>query len=257
MSAILTLLFHHVRKSFQTIFLGFVLPIILLMILMAIMGSLEHFNSIVSFVIPALSMSVAPILGIVSLASSYADLKNSIVIKRIGATPLKDWQFISCIIIFYSFLILIGIFWVLSFGFTFYHKHVNFEFINWGYVILASLLIAIMSSFFGLMIGIIASDSPTANALGFITYIPTAFLSGQYIPYFVFARQQSLSIIAKIIPFSYPVSIMNCAWNHFNPSTVIKDVSMLDSYWLAIVISIGWILILASIVRILYKFRHK
>lgn len=259
MSAILVLLFHHVRKSFQTIFLGFILPIILLMILMAIMGTLDdRVHKLIGFVVPALCMSVAPILGIVSLASSYADLKNSIVIKRIGATPLKNWQFITCVILFYTFLILIGIFWVLSFGSAVYHQDIHFEFVNWGYLILAALLIAIMSSIFGLMIGIVANDSPTANALGFVTYIPTAFLSGQYIPYFIFSEKSSLAIIAKIIPFSYPVSIMNRAWNHFNSTDWIAErVSMIDNYWIPIVVSFAWIIGLVGVVSLLYRFRRK
>ena len=106
MFSIFILLFHYVRKSFQSIFLGFFLPLILLVILVPIIKS---FNADAErVVLPGLIMSVGPILGIVSLAMTYADFRHSIIIKRIGATPLKPYTFIGSLFIFYVFLIIVG-----------------------------------------------------------------------------------------------------------------------------------------------------
>lgn len=255
MLAMFQLLFGYFKKSFHSIFFGFVFPIIMLTILVAVLTPSNP--SAAQTVLPGLVMSASPVLGIVTLSMTYSDFKQSIIIKRIGATPLKPWQFISSILIFHVILIFIASFWTLAIGAAFYHSQIDWATINWGYVILAILLSAVMCSAVGIMVGILAPDFKVANAFALLLYLPTSFLSGQYIPYVAIKGQAVLVIIAKIIPFSYPVSIMNRGWNHYAQGNNLADAALFNNYWLPLLVSLVWIsgLIFAAIMA--YKYRRK
>jgi len=255
MIAMFQLLFGYFKKSFHSIFFGFIFPIIMLTILVAVLTPSNP--NAAQTVLPGLVMSASPVLGIVTLSMTYSDFKQSIIIKRIGATPLKPWQFISSILIFHVILIFIGSFWTLGIGATLYHNQINWELINWGYILLAILLSSIMCSALGIMVGILASDFKIANAFALLLYLPTSFLSGQYIPYVAIKGQSVLVIIAKIIPFSYPVSIMNRGWNNYGTPNDLINAALFDNYWIPILVSLLWIgaLIFGAIMA--YKYRRK
>lgn len=256
MLAMQKLLFSYFKKSFHSIFFGFVFPIIMLAILVAVLTTPDNHNP-AQKILPGLIMSASPVLGIVTLSMTYSDFKQSIIIKRIGATPLKPWQFISSILVFHVILIFIGSFWILTIGAALYHQQINWGIINWGYMLLAILLSSIMCSSVGIMVGILAPDFKVANAFALLLYLPTSFLSGQYIPYAAIKGQPVLVIIAKIIPFSYPVSIMNRGWNHYAATSDLANVALFANYWLPVLISLIWIgsLIFGAIMA--YKYRRK
>lgn len=247
------LLFNYWKKSFHSIFFGFVFPIIMLTILVAVLNQKNAANQI----LPGLVMSASPVLGIVTLAMTYCDFKQSIIIKRIGATPLKSWIFIVSILLFHVILIFVGSFWILGIGAAFYHSQINFGTINWGYVILSILLSSIMCSAIGIMVGIMAPDFKIANAISLLLYLPTSFLSGQYIPTVAIKNQSVLVIIAKILPFSYPVSIMNRGWNQYGPADTLAQASLFNNYWIPVVVSLAWIVVLVSGAIVVYKYRRK
>lgn len=255
MLAMFQLLFGYFKKSFHSIFFGFIFPIIMLTILVAVLAPSNP--NAAQTVLPGLVMSTSPVLGIVTLAMTYSDFKQSIIIKRIGATPLRPWQFISSILIFHVILIFIGSFWTLAIGAALYHSQINWAIINWGFVILAILLLSIMCSAIGIIIGILASDFKVANAFSLLLYLPTSFLSGQYIPYIAIKGQPVLVIIAKIIPFSYPVSIMNRGWNNYAETSDLINAALFNNYWLPILVSLIWIITLITVAIVAYKYRRK
>ncbi len=255
MLAMFQLLVGYFKKSFHSIFFGFIFPIIMLTILVAVLAPSNP--NAAQTVLPGLVMSASPVLGIVTLSMTYSDFKQSIIIKRIGATPLRPWQFISSILIFHVILIFIGSFWTLGIGGALYHSQINWATINWGFVILAILLLSIMCSAIGIIVGILASDFKVANAFALLLYLPTSFLSGQYIPYMAIKGQPVLVIIAKIIPFSYPVSIMNRGWNNYAALNDLINAALFNNYWLPILVSLIWIVALISVAIVAYKYRRK
>lgn len=254
-TAMFRLLFNYWKKSFHSIFFGFVFPIIMLTILIAVL-SISDKNA-ANNVLPGLVMSASPVVGIVTLAMTYCDFKQSIIIKRIGSTPLKSWIFILSILLFHVILIFVGSFWILGIGAALYHSQINFTAINWGYVILAILLSATICSAIGTMVGIMASDFKIANAISLLLYLPTSFLSGQYIPISLIKHQSVLIVIAKIIPFSYPISIINRGWNQYGITENLANTALFDNYWIPLVVSFVWAILLVSATVIIYKKRRK
>jgi len=255
MLAMFNLLFGYWKKSFHSIFFGFVFPIILLAILVAVMG--VNTNNPAQVLLPGIIMSSSPVLGIVTLAMTYSDFKQSIIIKRIGATPLRSWEFIVSILIFHVILIFVGSFWILGIGTALYHSQIVFSYINWGYYLLAILLSAVMCSAIGIMIGMLAPDFKVANAFALLLYLPSSFLSGQYMPYSAIKNQTTLVIIAKILPFSYPVSIMNRGWNNYAPTSILTEAALFNNYWVPVLVSLIWIFALVTGTILIYKYRRK
>lgn len=259
MLAMFQLLLGYLKKSFHSIFFGFVFPIIMLTILVAVLGGTKNPNSVnpANTVLPGLFMSASPVLGIVTLAMTYSDFKQSIIIKRIGATPLRPWEFITSILLFHVILIFIGSFWTLGIGAALYHSQIAWGNINWGYVLLSILLSSVMCSAVGIMVGILAPDFKVANAFSLLLYLPTSFLSGQYIPYQGISSQPILVVIAKIIPFSYPVSIMNRGWNNYGSGADLEQAALFNNYWVPILVSLVWIGALVFGAIMAYKYRRK
>lgn len=247
------LLFNYWKKSFHSIFFGFVFPLVMLVIIMAVNTGPGAANQ----VLPGLVMSASPVLGIVTLAMTYCDFKQSIIIKRIGAAPLKPSVFILSVLLFHVVLIFVGSFWILGIGTAIYHSQINLSTVNWGYVILSILFASIISSAIGLIIGVLAPDYKIANAFSLLLYLPTSFLSGQYLPISMLKNQNALIIIAKILPFSYPVNIMNRGWNAYGSSSVLNSVSLYNNYWISIVASLGWIVLFVGLAIFIYKNKKK
>lgn len=249
MLAMYSLLFNYFRKSFHTIFFGFVFPIIMLTLLVAVQGGNNASNTL-----PGLAMSSSSVIGIVTLSMTYCDFKQSIIIKRIGSTPLRSWEFIISILTFHVLLIFISCFWIMGIGVAIYHSQLDLKMVNWGYVILAILFASTICSAIGIIVGILATDFKMANAISLLLYLPTAFLSGQYIPYDAIKSQTALVVIAKILAFSYPVAIMNLGWNGF-PNH--QASALFNNYWLPSVVSLAWIVVLVSGAIFAYKYRRK
>ncbi|WP_342276639.1 ABC transporter permease [Spiroplasma endosymbiont of Nebria brevicollis] len=107
------------------------------------------------------------------------------------------------------------------------------------------------------MVGILAPDFKVANAFSLLLYLPTSFLSGQYIPYQGISNQPALVVIAKIIPFSYPVSIMNRGWNNYSSSSDLANSALFNNYWVPILVSFVWIGALVFGAIMAYKYRCK
>lgn len=69
-----------------------------------------------------------------------------------------------------------------------------------------------MASIIGFIIGSLAANAITAgNSAFLIMNLPVTFFSGQYIPISSIKKSDNLTLIAKLIPFSYPFDIIRRA----------------------------------------------
>jgi len=75
-----------------------------------------------------------------------------------------------------------------------------------------------LGSLIGFFLGSIAPDLRTASSLAFFINTSSNFLAGVYVPMKIMLEKDSLSLIAKFFPYSYPVYIANQAFSHYKPS---------------------------------------
>ena len=75
----------------------------------------------------------------------------------------------------------------------------------------------LLGSLIGFLLGSISPDLRTAGNLAFFINMPSTFLAGIYVPIRMIKEKETLSLIAKFFPYSYPVCIANHAFSHPNP----------------------------------------
>ncbi|PZV99951.1 ABC transporter permease [Metamycoplasma auris] len=242
--AMYTLLFNYWRKSFHNVFFAFVFPIMSLLILSAIPKFL------IKDLVPGMIASAAPVVGIVSLAMSFSDLKETIIYKRISLLPLKTWIFVASIISFYTILIWISALWIFIFSLIWY-KQLPLASINFGYLILGMIFLSIICSSIGVIVATIAKDYKTANAISMLFYLPPAWISGMYLPINIILQSKVLKTISMTMPFSYPVTLINYGWD--------KNALLLfnEPIWVFVLISLGISILFISLAIISFKFRKK
>ncbi|WP_338971441.1 ABC transporter ATP-binding protein/permease [Spiroplasma endosymbiont of Panorpa germanica] len=158
------------------------------------------------------------IVGISVLPQTLIEFRNSGLMKRIGSTNTRAINFIiSTIGICVIFMILTFLWTLLWSGIMF-----GWEF-GWKEIIAPKqigesigylALIILTSTTFGLMIAsLFKSSSPTAYiTISNIIFIPTAFLSGSFIPIDLIEKSTILNGFSYLNVFKYTITPLNSSW---------------------------------------------
>lgn len=245
MLAILKLLFNYWKRSFAWVF-SFIFPLLTLLIF-------KNFTSVDSL-LPNFLVSTALSNAVFGLAITYTDLKNSVIMKKIRATPLPQWKVVGGIITFNTLISLLGGIWVFLMGSLFYHSQITFNHVNWFYLLVALFLATLTGSLIGFLLGSISPNLRIASNLAFFINTPSNFLAGIFVPMNILLENNTLSRIAKFFPYSYPVSIANHAFSHSNLSAIQNKLLFSTYYW-PITFSLVWISVLFSLNLLVYHFQ--
>ena len=227
-------------KNFQGPFYGFVLPPFLAIILLfAGLGgsSIQGKQSIVTTLIllPAITN------GFVTLSVAIAEWKESILLKRIEATPITKKDFTISLLIFYSFISMLGSIWMLLITIILCASkaqglNINtlFNHFNIGWFILAIITTSFISISSGVLIGGLVGSNSMAQAISLSIYFPIVFLGGINVPLFVIYKSDALKYINYILPVSYGSYLNVLAWggNHLPPSISKSFNNLYPGNWL-------------------------
>lgn len=176
----INLIFHYWRRSFLQIFLVFILPLIIFLIVANFFDSRTFF--------PANLASVSLINGLVSMSLIYSDFKRTII-KKLQTTPLPFEKFILSLIVFniiVSFFANI-IFFIIGYIYTKYTifkrpSSIQLEIKIW-WLFLTIFLSSISSSLAGFMIGILSKSTIQAFNISLTAYLTIVFLAKMYLPH--------------------------------------------------------------------------
>ncbi|WP_033159851.1 ABC transporter permease [Mycoplasmoides alvi] len=178
--------------------------------------------------------------GLNSIPISIMEIKESVLMKRIGSTPIKPWMFIATVTFFY-FLIMIGqilltLFTIfLFFGFQnfilsgtaenpvlvtgnqlfFSGFNIDNGFVqtNWGGYIFGMTYTMLLSVFLAILIVSITKKSASASMIGSMVYFLSMFLSGMLFPLTVISNNNLLYDLSFISPFRYVNVLITIAWS--------------------------------------------
>ncbi|WP_161565699.1 ABC transporter permease [Mycoplasma sp. ATU-Cv-508] len=169
--AIFRLLFKYYYKSFYGPFLNFIFPILLYTILSSFMEP--------RLVLPGMISMTTMSMGITGLPHSILELKTSVILKRIGAAPVKKGDFTSATILFFLCQLVISMFVLMAFA---YLRHLDWDLFNGltdPYSALGFIYGNLLNIFLSIVLGfLIASFSRTtnqANAIGMLIYFSGCF----------------------------------------------------------------------------------
>ncbi|WP_027123838.1 ABC transporter permease [Mycoplasmoides pirum] len=180
--------------------------------------------------------------GLNSMPVSIMEIKESVLMKRIGSTPIKPWMFITTIAAFYILIMIAQILLVLfvififfgfqTFGagsilnpiqitgnqlfFTGYHANGLDISTNWGGYIFGTIYTILLSIFLAILIVSLTKKSASASMVGGMIYFLSMFLSGLLFPLAVISNNNILYGLSFISPFRYVNVLITLSWNGFN-----------------------------------------
>lgn len=233
-------------------------------IFIAIYGAMNlessfNFKTMLSGVVLMNVLSV----GLNSMPAALLEFKNSVLLKRIGATNIKPWMFVMNVCVFYSTILFVSFFWailwiVLIFGFTKTSSEilssadgesanillVNFLFgnetiylgkiliqnIQWGGVIVSLIYNILLTIGFGVFVSSIAKSSVIASGMASIVFFLSMFLGGQLFPITSINANEPLRIFSYIAPFRYGTGLFNSAWAGENIFSITKDFTITNPF---------------------------
>jgi ABC-2 type transport system permease protein len=191
----------------------------------ALGGNLKYSN----YVLPGIIAMTIMQGGVYSLAYWMVDLKSRGIIKRLLATPLKQWQLalsLVCarLLVVIAQVIILTLLGVLAFKASFA-----------GNILSVLVLVLLGGAIFlltGLLISTFAKTYDAAAPITSAIALPLTFLGNIFYP--VSALPHGLQIFARLLPITYLAEGLRQAYLYpFNFSLIGKDVLMLFIWFIA------------------------
>lgn len=219
-------------RLFLRDFFGFFFTLVFPMLMLALFGSIFGNNPVypgseirmIDITIPAYSVMVIGVTGLMSFPLTLAEYKERKIYKRFDATPVGKKNIILAQITVNVTMTLIGIFILLTAGKLFYHIKIRGSVLPVCLAVLFS--IAAMFSM-GFLFTAIGKDSKMTNLLCYLFYFIMLFLSGATMPASLFP--ESIKTFSQLLPMTYAVDLMQGIFAGNSLGTHWKEILILGS----------------------------
>lgn len=232
MKSLLILINSHFWKSGFGPFFAFIFPIIFI----AILGSLLGYQNIFGGALAISSMSVA----LTAMPQAIFEFKRSVLLKRIGVTPIKPWMFLVVAALFYFFIMFIATFWVIVIGIAIFSGNMNvgkemavlpaieggdptpvmsptllnyLQNVNWGGFVWGLIMNIMIGVSIGLLIVSTVKSTLAIQAIGLPVLIISQFLAAQVLPLYMINEIEAMKYLSFLTPFKYSTSLMLESWS--------------------------------------------
>lgn len=196
-------------KSFFGPFFSFVFPVMLYGILGSIMDPKLLFAGMIAMSALGTGMQGMPF--------SILELKKSVLLKRIGASPVKPVMFTIVIVTYFTATIILSILWLMIWALIFWQDPSIFKplgtVVGFFGFLYGNVLNIIVSIAIGFAIASLSKSEVQVQTLGMLLYFPSTFLSGQFISIDLIANSQIMNWISRFIPFRYTTMIIVESWS--------------------------------------------
>ncbi len=157
--------------------------------------------------IPSFMMIVILITGVVTFPVDVSMSREKKILKRFMATPISPFQILFAQFIVNFVMAMAGTLLLVVVGKVVFNAHF---YGNVWVMVLAYMVTAISTYSLGLMVASISPNSRAATVIGNFIYLPMIFLTGAVYP--IQLMSPVMKNIAKAIPFSYGVDLLNGGW---------------------------------------------
>lgn len=203
-------------KSFFPAFFNFVFPVLIF----AILGTIMNVNYMLPGVIAMTTMSQ----GLTAMPFSILELKKSVLLKRIGASPIKSSKFTIVVLTWFSFMIMLSIIWLMLWAIALHPGSINSMFSNLSHnhwlsfigFLFGNILNIVTCLSVGLVIASISKGENQAQAIGMLLFFPSSFLTGQFVTIDVISQVEVMNWISRFIPFRYTTMMIISSWSGNN-----------------------------------------
>ncbi len=194
-------------RNFFSFFFTLVFPLLMLLLFGGIYGNTPIYegadSKMMDICVPAYSVMVTGVTGLMSLPLTLSDYKEKKIYKRFDATPVGKINIMLAQVFVNFIMTLIGISILLAAGKLLYNIQINGTFLS----VCISLLFSIAAMFsMGFLFTAIGQDVRSTNLLCYLFYFIMLFLSGATIPDMLFP--ETMKKIADILPMTHAVDLM-------------------------------------------------
>ena len=201
-------------KGFFVPFFLLAYPILILFLQgFAFSDRLDSLHSLVG----SISMVQAMSVGIFIIPQTVLEFKNSVLMKRIGATNIKPVFFVVSVIFIGFIFIVVAFLWTLLWAGIFFANKYGWRAVALPNDILPTIpfltILIITSISIGMMFASLFKSTTSFIAISNVFYLPVAFLSGGFIPIELITNNEILKYVTYINPFKYCLDPFLAAWN--------------------------------------------
>lgn len=165
------------------------------------------------------SLAVLQIIsvGIFIIPQTIIEFKNSVLLKRIGATTIKPVSFVLSVVIMGFIFMIIGFLWTQLWAGIFFGSTYTWELVAMPKQFLEMIpffvIILVSSVTLGTMLSSVFNSTTTYIAISNVIYVPIAFLSGSIMPIDLIMNSDILKYATYLNVFKYCIDPFNAAWN--------------------------------------------
>ncbi len=209
------LYFSYYIRTFDAIFLTFIFPLLMIFMLGAVMPA--------QTLLPGLWLLPGITTAFFFLPKSLVHWRSSSLIKRIGITPIKPWEFIASILLVNiaiataGFLMMMGVTAIINETIPFFIKQTEtggamgtmmkgafeWQHIDWLNLILGFFNVMFLTLATALAVGMFAKSEGQAFGIGMTLYFVISFLGGVFF---------DVILINSIMPLKYTAMGLPWAW---------------------------------------------
>ncbi|WP_283272474.1 ABC transporter ATP-binding protein/permease [Spiroplasma sp. SV19] len=165
----------------------------------------------------SIAMVQAMSVGIFIIPETILEFKNSVLMKRIGATNIKPVFFVLSVMLVGLVFIITSFLWTLLWAGIFFGQSFGWKEIaapnHFGPAIPFVVLVFISTLSLGLMLASVFKSTTAFIAASNIIFMPIALLSGTFIPAELINASNVLKYVTYVNPFKYTMDPFLKAWS--------------------------------------------
>ena len=152
------------------------------------------------YIIFGITSLIPMIVGVQVLPLVILNLKNSSLLKRLGATDTKTSDLNYSFIFYFSILSLISTFFNFGLGLLIYKNSINLDSINWLQVMISIVIGTLVGITFGVFIAGVMKNYHLTQMIGLLLTIPGAFMTAEFLSVAMVADWGPVKYISFIFP---------------------------------------------------------
>lgn len=212
-------LFSFINKTYWKSILLPVMSFVFPMLFIAIVGGVYNiFGQITPTVILPAAWSIGiMVTTLLCLPQMVFEMKNSIILKRLGVSKYKPWMFYIVLIIFFILINFISYICLIATSYLVLINHVDYlNFMlthsNIGEVIFALFMTFVMSLSIGLFLSSVCKSIVQIQIIGSIILLSSLILSGMVATIILTYGNLPYRVLTFLSPYTYTNSMLTEAW---------------------------------------------